>query len=709
MTEPQANRLQDAASAYLRSAAHQPVAWCQWGPEAFARAREENKPVLLDIGAVWCHWCHVMDRESYENEEVAELINRHFIAVKVDRDARPDIDARYQAAVSAISGQGGWPLTAFLTPEGKPFFGGTYFPPEDYFGRPGFKRVLANIAANYQTRQGEIRQSAHTLVEALCQAETFSGARRAFAPGVVDGIVNSIVKLFDVRSGGFGSAPKFPHSAALELLLERYQVTRERYLLTAITTTLDGMGRGGVYDQLGGGFHRYSVDDRWIVPHFEKMSYDNSELLKNYLHGYQVTGIPFYRQTAEGIIAWINTTLADRERGGFYASQDADYSLDDDGDYFTWTLDELRAVLPPEDNELIAQHYDVQEHGEMHHNPAKNVLWVARAAEDLAHERTVAVDEIERRLAAAKMKMLEARRQRPPPFVDTTLYVAWNGMLISAYLEAYRVLGREDCRQLALRTLNRLRESAWSDRWGFARRCPDDGQVAPDAWASGVLDDQVLMAAAFLDAFELTGEKGYFEQAERTIRLCLEKWWDPEEAGFFDRPKGAPPLAAGLEIPRKPFQDSPTPGANPVAAMVLLRLASYTMNNDYGEKARQTLEAFAGVAEAYGLFASTFGLAALLHTRQPLEVVIVGTRNDARTQALARAAHDTFRFGKAVLQYEPQELSAARLPAGLAATLPSLPGDAASEPRALVCINATCQPPLTQPDELAAAIAGAAR
>lgn len=707
MSEPaKPNRLQNAASAYLRSAAHQPVHWYEWGQDAFARAREENKPVLLDIGAVWCHWCHVIDRESYENPETAALINQHFIPVKVDRDERPDIDARYQVAVSAISGQGGWPLTAFLTPDGKPFFGGTYFPPEDYLGRPGFKRILASVAANYHTRQAEIRASADQLVEAMSRAEMFTGVRRDFTSAVVDSIADSAVKLFDIRSGGFGNAPKFPHPTAIELLLERYQVTRERHLLSVVTGTLDGMGRGGVYDQLAGGFHRYSVDERWVVPHFEKMSYDNSELLRNYLHAFQVTGNRFYRQVAEGIIGWVNNTLADRERGGFSASQDADYSLEDDGDYFTWTLEEVRAVLSAEDAELVAAHYDIGEHGEMHHNPAKNVLWVARSAEELGRERAVPVEEIEKRLAAAKQKMLEARAARPAPYVDATHYVAWNAMFISAYLEAYRVLGRQDCRQLALHTLDRLLESAWSEQWGFAHRCPEPGQRVGPQWAGGVLDDQVFMVAALLDAFELTGKKRYFEQAERAMECCLEKFWDADRGGFFDRPRGAPPLGQGWEIPRKPFQDSPTPAGNPVAAMVLDRLASYTLNQDYRRKARQALEAFAGLADSYGLFAATYGLAALLHARQPLEVVIVGARNDARTQALTRAAQDTFRFGKAVLQYDPQELSAERLPSGLAATLPRLRGDG---PVGLVCVNQTCQPPMTRPEELAAAIAGAAR
>ncbi|MGH9805124.1 MAG: thioredoxin domain-containing protein, partial [Candidatus Acidiferrales bacterium] len=682
--------------------------WHEICKNANAQARELNRPVLLDIGAVWCHWCHVMDRESYENPEVARLINDNFIPIKVDRDERPDIDARYQAAVSALSGQGGWPLTAFLTADGRPFFGGTYFPPEDLYGRVGFKRVLSSIASSYLSRQPEIRESADKLVAALRQAEMFAGARRAFSPEIVDQLLHACVRQFDIRFGGFGNAPKFPHPTAVELLLEAFQSSRERYLETVLTTTLTGMARGGVHDHLAGGFHRYSVDDRWHVPHFEKMAYDNSELLKNYLHAYQVFGNGFYRQVAESIIGWVFSTLSDTERGGFFASQDADYSLEDDGDYFTWTLPEVRETLAEEEAELVIAHFDIREQGPMHHNPAKNVLQLVSPAEELARRFNQPAEEIERRLAAAKDKLLAARLRRPMPFVDKTLYVAWNGMFISAFLEAARVLGRADCRDLALRTLDRILESAWSDAWGFAHRCPEEGRVAADNWAGGVLDDQVFMAGALLDAFELTGEKRYFERAEQTVRLCLEKFWDDADGGFFDRPQGAPAIAEGVDVPRKPFQDSPTPAGNPVAAMVLDRLASYTHNADYRDRAMKTLEAFAGAAEQYGLFAATYALAAMLHIRQPLEVVVIGARADARTQALARAAQDTYRFGKAVLQFEPGEVSPERLPPGLAATLPALAGPD-RPPLALLCVNQTCQAPLTSPEALTAALAGASK
>jgi hypothetical protein len=694
------NRLAHSASPYLRSAAHQPVAWYEWGEEAFARARAEDKPILLDIGAVWCHWCHVIDRESYENPEIAALINRHFIPVKVDRDERPDVDARYQSAIGAISGQGGWPLTGFLTPEGKPFFGGTYFPPHDAMGRPGFKRILLTMAEAYHTRREEVERAAGSLAEAMAKAESFSGTRAAFDVRVVDAMVDSIVRQFDLRNGGFGRAPKFPHPTALDLLLERHQATREQHLLTVVETTLDKMARGGVYDHLAGGFHRYSVDEVWRVPHFEKMSYDNSELLKSYLHAFQVTRRPIFREVAEGIIAWVEDVLSDRERGGFYASQDADYSLDDDGDYFTWTLEELRAVLAPEEARLAEACYGVEARGEMHHNPAKNVLWLARTPEETA--RQLGMTETDARLlfARAKGKMLEARRRRPTPTVDTTLYVGWNAMFASAYLEAGRVLGRDACRDFALRTLDRILREAWDGARGFAHRIGGPR-------LEGVLDDQVFTAAALLDAYEATLDRRYFDAAERAIQFAVEKYWDAEGGGFFDRAADAAPLG-GLEVRRKPFQDSPTPGANAVAVVVLERLHGYTNNPLYHERAGETLEAFAGVAPQYGLFAASYALAAQLFAQHPVQVVVAGAAGDAQAARLERAAADAFRFGKAVLRVTPADLARNALAPALAQTLPAIFRAGAGVAEALVCVNAACHPPVTDPERLTALLLGPA-
>jgi uncharacterized protein YyaL (SSP411 family) len=682
----------------LRSAAHQPIDWHEWGDGAFARAKAEDKPILLDIGAVWCHWCHVIDRESYENAEIAKIINENFVAVKVDRDERPDVDSRYQSAISAISGQGGWPLTGFLLPDGKPFFGGTYFPPEDQMGRPGFRRVLQAVADSYRSRRAELERAADSLADAVAQAEAFTGARAEFDPGVVDTQIGSIMQQFDNKNGGFGHAPKFPHASAIDLLLERYQQTKEKHLLAMAETTLGKMARGGVYDQLAGGFHRYSVDERWLVPHFEKMSYDNSELLKNFLHASQVSEKhdweASFDETAQSIVLWVKSTLSDQENGGFYASQDADYSLEDDGDYFTWTLEEVRAVLAPEESRVIELYYHVEPHGEMHHNPAKNVLWIARGFEEIAQILGRDADDIVTIKLKAEAKLLEARRKRPTPFVDKTMYVAWNAMFVSAYLEASRILATawiaQDCRAFALKTLDRMLREAWNEEKGFSHRI--GGPVL-----EGSLDDQVFSVLALLDAYEATLDTRYFNAAQKTMDLAIKRYGDAEGGGFFDRPADAAPMG-GLNVRRKPFQDSPTPGANSVAAIALIRLHAFTGDGRYYDFAKKTLEAFARIAPQYGLFAATYGLAATLFARHPIQAVITGRADDPAAKALEDAAHRVYRFGKAVLRVTP-DVSLAHLAGALKTTLLHLPSDKAV---AVVCAGQTCLPPTNDPAQLVA-------
>jgi uncharacterized protein YyaL (SSP411 family) len=692
------NRLKDSASPYLRSAAHQPIDWHEWGEGAFERARAEDKPMLLDIGAVWCHWCHVIDRESYENPAIAALINEHFVAVKVDRDERPDVDARYQAAISAISGQGGWPLTGFLLPDGKPFFGGTYFPPEDAMGRPGFRRILMSVAEAYRGKRAELETAANSLAAAVAQAESYAAARAGFDPAVVEAQVASIVQLFDIKNGGFGRSPKFPHTSAMDLVLERYQQTREKHLLALAETTLVQMARGGVYDQLAGGFHRYSVDERWIVPHFEKMSYDNSELLRNYLHGWQITRNPILREAAEGIIDWVNEVLSDQENGGFYGSQDADVSLDDDGDYFTWTQEELRAVLSAEEARVMELHFDVEAHGEMHHNPAKNVLWIARDAAEIAATLGQHEAEIETVIAHASGRMLAARLERPTPFVDRTMYTAWNSMFVSAYLEAARVLGGpagQRCRAFALKSAERMLREAWSEARGFQHRI---GGPALD----GSLDDQITGVVALLDAYEATLEARYFRAAQRTLDFALERYADSAGGGFFDRASDAPPLG-GLDVRRKPFQDSPMPGANSLAVIALVRMHAYTGEEHYRGFAEKTLEAFAGVAGQYGMFAATYGLAATLFSRHPMQVVVTGAAGDVAADELLDAANGVYRLGKSVLRVTPGA-ALENLAGALRLTLPHLP---AEKPLAIVCAGQTCLPPTSDPEQLRALLEGA--
>jgi uncharacterized protein len=710
LTQHPANRLKDSASPYLRSAAHQPIDWHEWNDEAFEQAKEHDKPILLDIGAVWCHWCHVIDRESYENPEISRIINEHFVAIKVDRDERPDVDSRYQSAISAISGQGGWPLTGFLLPDGKPFFGGTYFPPEDQMGRPGFRRVLLAVADSFKNKRPDLVRAAESLSDAVTQAETFTGAHGTFDAAVVESQISSLTQLFDIRNGGFGRAPKFSHCSAIDLLLEEYQRTTGqaagpesgKHLLAMAETSLEKMARGGVYDQLAGGFHRYSVDEKWLVPHFEKMSYDNSELLKNYLHAATVSTKhdweASFEDTAQGIVLWVNQVLSDQENGGFYASQDADYSLDDDGDYFTWTLDEVRNVLTPEESRVIELYYDIEAHGEMHHNPAKNVLWIARGFKEIADALGKDADDIVTIKLQAESKMLKARAQRPTPFVDKTMYVSWNAMFVSAYLEASRILGNrwlaDDCRTFALKTVDRMLAEAWSEAKGFAHRI---GGPALD----GSLDDQVFGVLALLDAYETTLDERYFRAAQRTMDITIEKYGDPERGGFFDRSSDAPPMG-GLDVRRKPFQDSPTPGANSVAAIALIRLLAFTNEPKYQEWAQKTLEAFAGIAPQYGMFAATYGLAATLFANHPAQVVITGAANDAAAKALESAANGVFRFGKSVLRV-PQGVEPAALPLALRETLPHLPTDKAL---ALVCAGNTCFPPTSDPEQLKVLLAG---
>ncbi len=707
MTNHAENRLKDSASPYLRSAAHQPIDWHEWGDAAFTRAKSEDKPILLDIGAVWCHWCHVIDRESYENPEIAKIINEHFVAVKVDRDERPDVDSRYQSAVSAISGQGGWPLTGFLLSDGKPFFGGTYFPPEDQMGRPGFRRVLLAVADSYRNKRAELERAANSLADAVSQAEVFTGARADFDLGVVEAQIKSITQLFDIKNGGFGRAPKFPHSSAIDLILERYQQTvgrsaaareEDKYLLAMAETTLEKMARGGVYDQLAGGFHRYSVDERWLVPHFEKMSYDNSELLKNYLHASQVSSKhdweAAFSEVAERIVLWVNEVLSDQENGGFYASQDADFSLDDDGDYFTWTLDETRSVLTPEESRVIELYYDIEAHGEMHHNPAKNVLWIALGFEEIAQTLGRDADDIVTIKLRAETKMMKARLARPTPFIDKTMYVSWNAMFVSAYLEASRILIDDrigvDCRAFALKTLDRMLKEVWSETRGFGHRI---GGPALE----GSLDDQVFSVLALLDAYETTLDPRYLTAAQKTMDLAIARYGDAEGGGFFDRPSDAAPMG-GLDVRRKPFQDSPTPSANSVAAIALVRMHAFTGDDRYYSFAQKTLEAFAGIAPQYGLFAATYGLAATLFAHHPVQVVITGNSNDPAAQALEAAAQRVFRFGKSVLRVTPQTPQL-HLAGALKETLPHLP---ASKPLAVVCFGQTCRPPTGDPEQLIA-------
>jgi uncharacterized protein YyaL (SSP411 family) len=698
MTEP-LNALAKASSAYLRSAMHQPVQWREWNEDTFAVARAENKPILLDIGAVWCHWCHVMDRESYDDPEVAKIINDNFVAVKVDRDERPDIDSRYQVAISAVSGQGGWPLTGFLTPDGKPFYGGTYFPPLDQHGRPGFRRVLLSIANAYREKTDEVTEQAEKVVSAIQQSESFAGRDADFSPVVIQEIVESAIEAHDARNGGFGHAPKFPHPAALDLLMDHAIRNHDERAKDLYLHTLERMARGGVYDQLAGGFHRYSVDENWIVPHFEKMSYDNSELLKNYVHAYQASGNAFFADVANDILRWMDEWLSDRERGGFYASQDADDSMDDDGDYFTWTRAEAVAVLTAQEAEAACLHYDINEIGEMHHNPAKNVLYQRASIEEVARRMKLDAAQVTELLHSAKQKLYAARLLRRTPYVDKTIYTGWNGLCVSAYFEAARALQSKPARDFALKTVDRMLAEAWQLDRGLLHVIAYSDPKAEHCEIPGLLEDYAFVVGACLDAYEATGQMRYFSSAHAIGDAMIEKFFDTTGGGFFDSEANTPQASLGvLGTRRKPFQDSPTPAGNPAAAIVLCRLHTYTQEEDYRDKAEQTLELLAAVAGRYGIFAGTYGLAAVHLAYTETQVVIVGEGEHA--DALYQTASAGYSLNKSVVRVSSNDAALGKLPPALVETIPNLPGIGSQQATAVVCSGFACQPPTSDPAEL---------
>ncbi len=651
------NLLASEPSAYLKSAAHQPVQWHPWGEAAFARAKSENKPMLLDIGAVWCHWCHVMDGESYDDPDVAAILNRDFVCVKVDRDERPDVDARYQRAVQALTGQGGWPLTAFLTPDGAVFFGGTYFPPEEnQYGRPGFISVLRQVARLYRQQPDKVRENAEAIRSHV--AESLDEAKAgAVTPETVERAAHDLARLFDVRYGGFGTAPKFPHPAAITLLIARWHDTREPWMREIVEKTLTGMAKGGIRDHVGGGFHRYAVDERWIVPHFEKMAYDNAELLHAYLDGYAALGMPLAKEVAGAIVSWVLEVLSDPERGVFYTSQDADVRFGDDGDYWTWTPDEVNAALKDEAAfQAIRRVFDVEVPGEMHHDHEKNVLWWKQdpAGDD---EWPLVKD------ALAKLKAARDRRQAPT--VDATPYVNWNAMMASAFLHAGAVLDRPECNTLALKVLNRIWAEAWVEGHGI-------GHVIGRAEPRGLLEDNVHAAAAFLDAYEATGDDGWLTRAGTVMRYCGGAHWDAEHGGFFDlarEPRGQGG-AAYLATPAKPVQDAPTPSGNGVAALVLARLWAFTDDKAWRLLLDRQLQTFGGAASQLSLYGATLLRAVDWAVNPMTRIEVSGPRGEGAACEMHLLALQTYR---------PRKLVVRKI---------------AERPAATVCVGTTCSLPV---------------
>ncbi len=685
---------------------NQPTAWYEWGTEAFALAQAQDKPILLDVGAVWCHWCHVMDRESYESAETAAILNQHFICIKVDRDERPDVDARYQAAVASITGQGGWPLTVFLTPDGKMFFGGTNLPPVDSYGRASFGRVLQAIAEAFRERRTELEIESEELMHQLARSESMPGQRGEFSAAIVAKMVQSALANFDRENGGFGDAPKFSYPPMMDLLLDWYARTGEKLAGRVIVTTFEKMARGGVYDQLAGGFHRYSVDERWCVPHFEKMAYDNSELLKNYAHAWQATDNPFFAGVARDILRWLREWLSDRERGGFYGSQDADIDLHDDGGYFTWTLEEARAVLSAEELAVAAAHYDIGEQGEMPHEPEKNVLWVRETVEEIAAKQGRSVETTAQLLEAAKKKLYAARLQRPTPFVDRALYTGWNALCISAVLQASRVLGEDAELQFALRSLDRLLAEAYLPEAGLRHviaYAESGTNHASKPRPAGVLEDYAYTTLACLDAYEASGDLRYYDHAAEIAARMIAGFHDDNDGGFFDLDNASTRDAVGaLTSRRKPFRDSPAPAGDPAAALALLRLYALNGDTELRNLARETLEVFAGMIDQYGIFGGTYGLAATWLSRPHTQVVVMGQGPQA--EVLYAEALAGFALTKIVLRVKDASAVSTALPPALAETIGAVPAVQDGRAVALLCSGFSCQPPAYTAEELRSAM-----
>lgn len=617
------NRLADEQSAYLRHAADQPIHWYPWSDDPFERARRENKPVLLSSGAVWCHWCHVMAKESFYDADVAAFINEHFIAVKLDRDEQPDVDRRYQQAVAVMGGSGGWPLTVFLMPDRKPFFGGTYFPPEDVGGRRGFRSVLEGVRQFYAENRGAAEDFSRRLLDAL--KSPVSGAGE-LSPAMLADAEDAMVQQADPHDGGFGPAPKFPLSGAILFLTRRYVRSGSPEVGTVVRNTLARMALGGIHDHLQGGFHRYSVDAGWNVPHFEKMADDNAWLLRNYVEAWTVFGDPIFRITAEGIVRFVREVLAHAD-GGYSASQDADVTPDDEGGYFTWTARQMRDVLDDEEHELLTRCF-MRQRGAMHHDPDKFVLSVARSLASVAQELGLETDRAEHLLERGQGKLLTARRKRESPLVDTARYASLNGMLITSLVLAARAFEDKELLASAKGSLERI----------FALRKKGDALFHAEN-VPAQLEDYVFLAEAALAVYEATADERCLAAAREVMAVCRARLWDADGGGFFDSENAL----LGLRL--KPSDDMPHPAANSVAATVLIKLHRITDEEAYRTDAEAVLRACAPRAASMGLHAGAFFGALEMWYSGITLTLGVGAAGSVEAECMRRLLSLTIRHG----------------------------------------------------------------
>jgi len=677
---PVPNRLANETSPYLRQHADNPVDWYPWGEEAFRIAQEQDKPILLSIGYAACHWCHVMAHECFENPDIARLMNERFVCIKVDREERPDIDALYMSAVQAMTGQGGWPLTVFLTPDGRPFYGGTYFPPEDRPGLPGFPRVLLAVSETYRTRRAEVERAASDLVHFLNQQFALTLPTSTLTSTLLDEAARNLVPEFDREHGGFGTAPKFPAPTTLEFLLRTFRRVGSQRAREMVTFSLEHMIRGGIYDHIGGGFHRYAVDAAWEIPHFEKMLYDNAQLSRLLVLAYQASGNPLFRRTATETLDYVLRELR-LPGGGFASTQDADVE-GEEGKFYTWTTEELEEALGPQLFSVAQQYFGLRPEGNFE---GKHVLHVPNPPEHVAAALGIGQEELMAQVAAIRSRLFALREQRPHPARDEKVLTSWNGLLLQALAEAATVLGEPTYAEAAVQLAAFLRDHlAEGDAhlWHvFA-----DGQ----AKVTGLLEDYAYLARGLLALYELTFDRQWLHWARRLTETILREFRDPATGDFFDTTEHADHLVAR---PKSLF-DSPTPSPIAVTADVFLRLSLLFGDGRYEEYARTVLERYAPLASEHPTGMSQFLLVLDFLLAEPFEIALVGNPEQPDMAALLKVVREPYVPAKVVALRRPHEYDES-IP--LLLDRPQKNGTAT----AYVCRHFVCQQPVTTPAELA--------
>jgi uncharacterized protein YyaL (SSP411 family) len=684
-----ANRLAHESSPYLRQHAHNPVDWYPWGEEALARARQLDRPIFLSIGYSACHWCHVMEHESFEDPEIARLLNDHFVSIKVDREERPDLDQIYMASVQLLTGQGGWPMSVFLTPDLRPFTGGTYFPPDDRYGRPGFKRVLQSVTEWWRTRRGDIDRAAAELTEHLQHLGRLPEGDGQLGEGVLHSAVAALARAFDPRYGGFGSAPKFPHPMDLRVLLRAWQRFGDDDALNMARVTLDHMARGGIYDHLGGGFARYSTDERWLVPHFEKMLYDNALLIPCYVEAYQATGDALFREIVEETAGWVLREMTSPE-GPFFSTLDAD-SEGHEGKFYVWTKEEIDRLLGPEDAAVFNGVYGVEPEGNWEHG--QNILHRVKTFTQYA--RLHGVDEAALRagLDRSRKKLFEVRSKRVWPGRDEKALTSWNGLMIGALAQAGAVLDHPEYIVAAVRAADFLLKNL---------RTPD-GRLL-HTWSAGsppklnaYLEDYAYLLDGLLSLYEATFELRWVAAALELARVMIEQFWDPAEDSFFFTGRDHERLITRT----KDTQDNATPSGNAMAVTGLLRLVKLTGRDDLRGKAEAALHSHRGLLASHPIAAGQMLIALDFYLGPVQEVAIVANVQAEDTRRVLRAARRDFR-PRRVLALKPASGDTRQLEE----VVPLLAGKTAQAGvTTYICRDFTCQAPLLGPEAAEAALA----